>query len=63
MWVYDGESWTREGGAEETRPAVPTGPEEMLPVPELQILEIVHTPRTREIHVPVAIPSVVRKPR
>ena len=67
MWVFDGETWSREGGSDEATSRsftvnVPS-PDEMIPVPELQILEILPTPRTREIHVPVAVPDVVRKPR
>lgn len=66
MWVYDGETWSREGGSDDaTRPSVAIipGHGEMVPVPELQIMEIVPTPRTREIELPFVVPDVVRKPR
>jgi hypothetical protein len=50
MWVFDGEEWTQDDGSESkpvkagtTRPRY----EEMMPElqPELQIIEIVQTPR------------------
>ncbi len=66
MWVFDGEEWTREGGSadKETSTVKIPGPEEMLP---LQILEILPTPRAREIEtfIPTVMPSTsnTRKPR
>jgi hypothetical protein len=47
MWIFDGEEWTEEGGSKDTAKSE-TG--NMIPmnefVPELQVLEIVPTPKS-----------------
>jgi len=49
MWVFDGEEWTEEGVSE--KPRVDTG--KKIPmnefVPELQVIEIVHVPKTKPV--------------
>jgi hypothetical protein len=45
MWIFDGEEWTQEGVSEEKRkPESVTVPFDMF-LPELQVVEIVPTPR------------------
>ena len=47
MWVFDGEEWEYEGGSEEKRkPETVTVPFDAL-VPELQVIEIVQTPKNQ----------------
>ena len=50
MWVYDGEEWTDNDGAErpkEKKPEPRPRYDEMMP--ELQVVEIVPTPRKKPI--------------
>lgn len=50
MWVYDGEEWTQEGGSEQrtrTESPRPQWADEF--VPELQVIEIVHVPKSTPI--------------
>ena len=53
MWTYDGEQWRQDDGSEEMSVRRPQ-PQPVTPidelVPELQVIEIVHIPRTN--HVP-----------
>ena len=59
MWTFDGEEWTDEGGAQSSE----RKPETSLPpkwdeIPELQVIEIEHTPtKTPRInYVPLPLP-------
>lgn len=53
MWVFDGEEWTNEGASEsEPKTSVDFDPDSGLFYPELQIVEIVPTPRKRERIIP-----------
>jgi len=46
MWIYDGEQWIEEGVNEhETKPEQAPGPEEEMYQPELQVIEIVPSPK------------------
>ena len=58
MWVFDGEEWTQDSGGEQ--PSSSAKPETARQrvdefVPELQVIEIeiVHTPRPRNVPFPL----------
>ena len=56
MWIYDGEQWTEEGVSQsEIKPENARRPEEMY-YPELQVVEVVPTPRTN--YVPPPFPMI-----
>ena len=60
MWVFDGEEWTEEGASENSTKR-PERSEMPMPVPgefmpELQVIEITHTPLPQTNYIPVPLP-------
>lgn len=51
MWVYDGETWTQEGGSQTQTPAKPdtARPRYDEHVPELQVIEILPIPQKKPV--------------
>jgi hypothetical protein len=52
MWVYDGETWTQEGGSNTPTPAKPdtAHPQRFDEfVPELQVIEILPIPQKKPV--------------
>ena len=49
MWVFDGEEWTEEGVSEKPRVDAGTRIPMNEFVPELQVIEIVHVPKTKPV--------------